>query len=83
MYPPSRLIEIAKIIWLSRASDRKMVRNLGWSAGHNALAPCFGGVLAGVGALRPAWVSAILLSLSAVIVALNPQRLPWLDLIMC
>ncbi|MBK9711911.1 MAG: heavy metal translocating P-type ATPase [Kouleothrix sp.] len=68
--------DIARIIRLSRASYRKMVQNLGWAVGYNAIAlPLAAGALAGVGLVLPAWVGAVLMSLSTVIVALNAQTL--------
>jgi P-type Cu2+ transporter len=68
--------DIGKIIRLSRASYRKMLQNLGWAVGYNAVAlPLAAGVLAGVGLVLPAWVGAVLMSLSTVIVAVNAQTL--------
>ncbi|HWQ13808.1 MAG TPA: heavy metal translocating P-type ATPase [Roseiflexaceae bacterium] len=73
--------DIARIIALSRASYRKMVQNLAWAVGYNALTlPLAAGVLAGVGLVLPAWVGAVLMSLSTIIVALNAQTLRRLDL---
>jgi Cu2+-exporting ATPase len=73
--------DIARIVMLSRASYRKMVQNLAWAAGYNALAlPLAAGVLAGVGVVLPAWVGAVLMSLSTIIVAVNAQTLRGLDL---
>jgi Cu2+-exporting ATPase len=73
--------DIAKIIRLSRSSYRKMLQNLGWAVGYNAIAlPLAAGVLAGIGLVLPAWVGAVLMSLSTVIVALNAQTLRRLDL---
>jgi P-type Cu2+ transporter len=73
--------DIAKIVQLSRASYRKMVQNLAWAVGYNALAlPLAAGVLAGIGVVLPAWVGAVLMSLSTIIVAINAQTLRGLDL---
>lgn len=73
--------DIARIIQLSRASYRKMVENLGWAVGYNAIAlPLAAGVLAGVGFVLPAWVGAVLMSLSTIVVAVNAQLLRSLDL---
>jgi P-type Cu2+ transporter len=73
--------DIARIVTLSRASYRKMVQNLAWAIGYNALAlPLAAGVLAGVGVVLPAWVAAVLMSLSTIIVAINAQTLRTLDL---
>ena len=68
--------DIVRIIRLSRASYHKMIQNLAWAVGYNALAlPLAAGVLAGVGFILPAWVGAVLMSLSTIIVALNAQTL--------
>jgi P-type Cu2+ transporter len=73
--------DIVRIIQLSRASYRKMVQNLAWAVGYNALAlPLAAGVFAGVGIVLPAWVGAVLMSLSTVIVAVNSQTLRRLTL---
>ena len=66
---------------LSRAGYRKMQQNLWWAAGYNIIAvPLAAGVLAPIGFVMPMSVGAILMSLSAVIVALNAQLLRGLDL---
>jgi Cu2+-exporting ATPase len=68
--------DVAAIIDLSRASYRKMVQNLWWAVGYNAVAlPLAAGVLAPVGVILPAWVGAALMSLSTIIVAINAQTL--------
>ncbi|HEX5691754.1 MAG TPA: HAD-IC family P-type ATPase, partial [Roseiflexaceae bacterium] len=73
--------DIARIVRLSRASYRKMVQNLAWAVGYNAIAlPLAAGVLAGIGVVLPAWVGAVLMSLSTIIVAINAQTLRGLDL---
>jgi P-type Cu2+ transporter len=73
--------DIARIVRLSRASYRKMVQNLAWAVGYNAIAlPLAAGVLAPVGLVLPAWVGAALMSLSTIIVAINAQTLRGLDL---
>ncbi len=73
--------DIGRIIQLSRASYRKMVENLGWAVGYNAIAlPLAAGVLAGLGFVLPAWVGAVLMSLSTIVVAINAQTLRGLDL---
>jgi Cu2+-exporting ATPase len=73
--------DIARIVQLSRASYRKMVQNLAWAIGYNAIAlPLAAGVLAGLGIVLPAWVGAVLMSLSTIIVAINAQTLRRLDL---
>ncbi len=73
--------DVAGIIALSRASYRKMVQNLSWAVGYNAIAlPLAAGVLAPFGVVLPAWVGALLMSLSTIIVALNAQTLRGLRL---
>jgi len=73
--------DVAGIIKLSRASYRKMVQNLGWAVGYNAIAlPLAAGVLAPVGVVLPAWMGAVLMSLSTIIVAVNAQTLRGLNL---
>jgi Cu2+-exporting ATPase len=67
---------VVDTITLSRASYRKMLQNLWWAAGYNALGiPLAAGELAGVGFLMPPWLAAVLMSVSTVIVALNAQLL--------
>jgi P-type Cu2+ transporter len=72
---------VVGVIRLSRAAYRKMIENLAWAAGYNALAiPLAAGVLAAVGfTLSPA-VGAVLMSASTVVVAANAQTLRRLDL---
>lgn len=73
--------DIARIMTLSKASYRKMVQNLAWAVGYNAIAlPLAAGVLANVGVVLPAWVGGVLMSLSTIIVALNAQTLRGLQL---
>jgi len=68
-------------IRLSRASYRKMLQNLVWAAGYNALAiPLAAGVLAWAGVTIAPAVGAILMSASTIVVALNAQLLRRLDL---
>lgn len=73
--------DISRIIRLSRATYRKMIQNLAWAVGYNAVAlPLAAGVFAGLGVVLPAWVGAVLMSLSTVIVAINSQTLRRLSL---
>lgn len=67
---------VAKVIKLSKATYRKMLQNLGWATGYNAVAiPLAAGVTAALGfVLSPAF-GAVLMSLSTIIVALNAQLL--------
>ncbi len=73
--------DIARIIRLSRASYRKMMQNLAWAAGYNIIAlPLAAGILAPLGFVLPPAVSALLMSLSTIVVALNAQTLRKLQL---
>jgi Cu2+-exporting ATPase len=68
--------DVAAAIELSRASYRKMVQNLVWATGYNALAiPVAAGLLAPIGFVLPMSVGALAMSLSTVIVAANAQLL--------
>ena len=72
---------VVGVIELSKASYRKMVQNLVWATGYNALAiPLAAGVFAWAGlSLSPA-AGAVLMSLSTLVVAANAQLLRRLDL---
>ena len=68
--------DVAAAIELSRASYRKMVQNLAWATGYNALAiPVAAGVLAPIGFVMPMSLGALAMSLSTIIVAANAQLL--------
>jgi Cu2+-exporting ATPase len=68
--------DVARVMELSRASYRKMVQNLAWATGYNAVAlPLAAGVLAPIGILLPPAVGALLMSVSTVVVAFNAQLL--------
>lgn len=72
---------VSSVIELSRVTYRKMVQNLWWAAGYNAISvPLAAGVLAPVGFVLPMEVGAILMSVSTVVVAANAQLLRRLDL---
>ena len=68
--------DIPKIIVLSRLTYAKMIQNLLWATGYNIIAlPLAAGVGISAGILlQPAW-SAVLMSLSTVIVAVNASLL--------
>ncbi|CAN5659808.1 heavy metal translocating P-type ATPase [soil metagenome] len=67
---------VAKIVKLSRATYGKMVQNLVWATGYNALAiPLAAGVGAGLGFILSPAIGAVLMSLSTIIVAVNAQLL--------
>ena len=69
------------VIRLSQASYRKMIQNLAWGAGYNAIAiPLAAGVLSFAGITLSPAVGAILMSASTVVVAFNAQLLRRLDL---
>ena len=72
---------VLSVFELSQASYRKMKQNLWWAAGYNiAAVPLAAGMLAPIGFVLPMSVGAILMSASAVVVALNAQLLRRLDL---
>ena len=74
-------LDIIKLLRLSSASYRKMVQNLFWATGYNAIAlPLAAGVLAPIGILLSPAVGAVIMSLSTVIVAFNAQLLRRVDL---
>ena len=67
---------VAKIVTLSKATYRKMLQNLAWATGYNALAiPLAAGVTSGLGFVLSPALGAILMSLSTIIVAINAQFL--------
>ncbi len=67
---------VAKIIKLSKATYRKMLQNLAWATGYNALAiPLAAGVTYSLGFVLSPAIGAILMSLSTIIVAFNAQFL--------
>jgi P-type Cu2+ transporter len=77
----SNPLDIVKIIRLSRATYGKMMQNLFWATGYNAVAiPLAMGILAPIGITLDPAVGAVLMSLSTVIVAINAQLLRGLDL---
>jgi len=67
---------VADILKLSRKTYKKMLQNLGWATGYNAVAiPLAAGVLYDFGFILPPAVGAIVMSLSTVIVAINARLL--------
>ncbi len=67
---------------LSVAGHRKMIQNLVWAAGYNIVAiPLAAGALAWAGFVLPPAASAVLMSVSTIVVAVNAQLLRGLDLI--
>ncbi len=68
--------DVVAMISLARATYRKMVQNLAWATGYNAVAmPLAAGVLFSVGILLSPAMGAVLMSLSTVIVAINARLL--------
>ncbi len=68
--------DVADILWLSRATYRKMVQNLFWATGYNTIAiPLAAGVTANIGFLMSPALGAVFMSASTVIVAINAQLL--------
>lgn len=68
--------DVAAIVELARATFRKMVQNLWWATGYNAVAiPLAAGVLYQAGILLTPAAGAVLMSLSTVIVAINARLL--------
>lgn len=74
--------DIPKIINLSRKTYTKMMQNLFWATGYNVVAiPLAAGVLASQGILLQPALSALFMSLSTVIVAVNALFLRRLNLV--
>ena len=68
--------DVVGAIELSRASYRKMIQNLVWATGYNALAiPVAAGLLAPIGIVLPMSVGALAMSVSTIVVAVNAQLL--------
>jgi Cu2+-exporting ATPase len=73
--------DVAGAIELSRATYRKMLQNLIWATGYNALAiPVAAGLFAPWGIVLPMSVGALAMSVSTIVVALNAQLLRGLRL---
>lgn len=72
----SNPLDVAATLGLSRATYRKMVQNLLWATGYNALAiPLAAGIAAPLGWVLSPAMGAALMSLSTVIVAINAKLL--------
>jgi Cu2+-exporting ATPase len=72
----SNPLDVAATLGLSRATYRKMVQNLLWATGYNAVAiPLAAGVAAPFGWMLSPAAGAALMSLSTVIVAINAKLL--------
>lgn len=67
---------VAKIVTLSKRIYSKMLQNLAWATGYNALAiPLAAGVTSVLGFVLSPALGAVLMSLSTIIVAINAQFL--------
>jgi Cu2+-exporting ATPase len=72
----SNPLDVVKTIEYSKATYRKMIQNLIWATGYNAIAlPLAAGALYSLGILLSPAVGALLMSLSTVIVAINARFL--------
>ncbi len=72
----SNPLDVVAVIGLGRATYSKMVQNLIWATGYNAITiPLAAGVLYGYGIVLSPAVGAALMSLSTVIVAINARML--------
>ncbi len=68
--------DISKLILFGKATYRKMIQNLIWATGYNAVAiPLAAGVLYSQGIVMGPAVGAVFMSLSTIIVAINAQLL--------
>ena len=68
--------DILHFLSLAKNTQSKMVQNLWWGAGYNIVAiPLAAGVLANCGIILSPAIGAILMSFSAVIVAINAMLL--------
>ncbi len=68
--------DVVGAIELSRATYTKMIQNLVWATGYNALAiPLAAGVLAPIGFILPMSLGAVAMSASTIVVAANAQLL--------
>ena len=68
--------DVARALTLARATHRKMVQNLVWATGYNAIAiPLAAGVAVGVGIIVNPAIGALFMSASTIIVSLNAVAL--------
>jgi P-type Cu2+ transporter len=68
--------DVTEVVELARATYSKMVQNLWWATGYNAVAiPLAAGVLYPIGFVLPPAAGALVMSLSTVIVAINARLL--------
>ena len=72
----SNPLDVVNIIKLSKATYKKMIQNLIWATGYNAIAlPLAAGVLYRQGIVIDPAVGAVLMSLSTIIVSINARLL--------
>ena len=72
---------VVGVIQLSKASYRKMVQNLVWATGYNAVAiPLAAGAMSWAGVTLSPAAGAVLMSVSTIVVAANAQLLRRVDL---
>ncbi len=73
--------DVTRALILSKATHRKMLQNLGWATGYNAIAiPLAAGVGVSLGILLSPAIGALFMSLSTVVVAVNAMLLRRIDL---
>jgi Cu2+-exporting ATPase len=72
---------VVSAVTLSKATYRKMIQNLVWATGYNAIAlPVAAGAFAWAGVTMPPAAAAVAMSASTIVVALNAQLLRRVDL---
>ncbi|MFE0441718.1 copper-translocating P-type ATPase [Aerococcus sp. NPDC058936] len=72
----SNIHDVLNILNLSKATKQKINQNLMWGAGYNVVAiPLAAGVLAGLGIVLGPALSAVIMSLSTVVCAVNARML--------
>jgi Cu2+-exporting ATPase len=72
----SNLMDVVSVIQLSRLTYRKMIQNLVWATGYNAIAiPLAEGVAYNAGIVMDPAIGAAVMALSTVIVAVNARLL--------
>jgi Cu2+-exporting ATPase len=68
--------DVARALTLARATHQKMVQNLVWATGYNAVAiPLAAGVAVGVGIIVNPAIGALFMSASTIIVSINAMAL--------
>ena len=68
--------DVVSVVRIAKLTYKKMVQNLWWATGYNALAiPLAAGVLYPIGFILPPAAGAVVMSLSTIIVAINAKLL--------